>query len=121
MIWKHPYRKHMYGVTNVNQAPPPAKVMIVSFSMYIIVSFVTSIAYAVALKLFQVSGDAFGYDGKSFVNACCFTMLLMAGVTLPFTVGKMVWQFKNWIVFGVDASYEVIHYFVMLLLFWYWV
>ncbi|AZN41075.1 DUF1761 domain-containing protein [Paenibacillus albus] len=122
VIWKKPYQRDMYGNTVDRTATPkPSKAgMIQSFVLYIVVSFVTSIAYAVCLELFRSGGQAFDYDGDSFANAFWFTMLLTAGFTLPFTVGKKVWQFKSWTVVAVDTSYEVVRFTMLLLFFWYW-
>jgi hypothetical protein len=91
-----------------------------SFVIYILVSFVTSIAYAACLELWRAGGQAFGYDGSSLANAFWFTMLLALGYTLPFTVGKKVWQFKSWLVVAVDTSYEIVRFIMLLLIFWYW-
>lgn len=118
LIFGKPYRKHMYGM-EVHQKPP-ASVMIQSFVAYILVSFVTALAYAVCLELWQTGSGSFGYDGESFVGAVWFTLLLWAGYTLPFTIGKKVWQFKNWIVVGIDSSYELVRFAMFLLLFWFW-
>src|SRR4051812_38023238 len=63
VIWAKPYQKHMYGKgeqTNLNVSKADK---IQSFVMYILVSFITSIAFAVCLELWKSGGQAFGYDG----------------------------------------------------------
>ncbi|MBM7563134.1 DUF1761 domain-containing protein [Paenibacillus sacheonensis] len=119
VIWAKPYQRDMYGAPASSGQPSNAAKM-QSFMIYILVSFVTSLAYAVCLELWQAGGQTFGYDGDSLANAFWFTMLLAAGFTLPFTVGKKVWQFKSWLVVAVDTSYEVIRFAMLLLFFWYW-
>ncbi|WP_308639517.1 DUF1761 domain-containing protein [Paenibacillus silvisoli] len=122
VIWKKPYQRDMYGkVYGSADADGPSNAeKMQSFIIYILVSFVTSIAYAVCLQLWQAGGQAFGYDGDSLAGAFWFTMLLTAGYTLPFTVGKKVWQFKSWTVVAVDTSYEVVRFTMLLLIFWFW-
>lgn len=119
VIWKKPYQKRMYEGMDLSKEASSA-VKIQSFVIYIIVSFVTSIAFAASLELWRAGGQAFGYDGNSLSNAFWFTMLLTAGFTLPFTVGKKVWQFKSWLVVAVDTSYEIVRFTMLLLIFWFW-
>jgi hypothetical protein len=121
VIWAKPYQKHMYGKgeqTNLNVSKADK---IQSFVIYILVSFITSIAFAVCLELWKSGGQAFGYDGDSLMNAFWYTMLVAAGYTLPFTVGKKVWQFKSWLVVAVDTTYEIVRFTMLLLVFWFWV
>ncbi|WP_164821581.1 DUF1761 domain-containing protein [Paenibacillus koleovorans] len=122
VLWAKPYQRDMYGVKlpghNPNEPTNGQKAQ--SFIIYILVSFVTSIVYALCLKLWQAGGQAFGYNADSLLNAFWFTMLLTAGYTLPFTVGKKVWQFKSWLVVAVDTSYEVVRFTMLLLIFWFW-
>ena len=120
VIWAKPYQKQMYGKKDGSQDTVSASAKIQSFIIYIIVSFVTSIAFAVCLELWKAGGQAFDYDGDKLSNAFWFTMLLAAGYTLPFTVGKKVWQFKSWLVVGVDTSYEIVRFTMLLLIFWFW-
>lgn len=120
VIWRKPYQELMYGFEKKETEKPSTSAKIQSFVIYILVSFVTSIAYAVCLELWKAGGNAFGYDSNSLAHAFWFTMLIVAGFTLPFTVGKKVWQFKSWIVVGVDTSYEIVRFTIMLLIFWFW-
>lgn len=120
VIWAKPYQQMMYGKKDGSQDTVSKAAKIQSFVIYIIVSFVTSIAFAVCLELWKASGQAFDYDAEKLSNAFWFTMLLAAGYTLPFTVGKKVWQFKSWIVVGVDTSYEIVRFTMLLLIFWFW-
>ncbi|KRF06529.1 hypothetical protein ASG89_18905 [Paenibacillus sp. Soil766] len=120
VIWAKPYQKHMYGKNGQEQLNVSKADKIQSFVIYIVVSFVTSIAFAICLELWQAGGQAFGYDGERLSNAFWFTMLLAAGYTLPFTVGKKVWQFKSWLVVAVDTSYEIVRFTMLLLVFWFW-
>ncbi|WP_165822477.1 DUF1761 domain-containing protein [Paenibacillus montanisoli] len=119
VIWKKPYQRDMYGKVAGPDEPSKAT-KIQSFIIYILVSFITSIAFSVCLQLWKAGGQAFGYDGDSLAGAFWFTMLLTAGYTLPFTVGKKVWQFKSWLVVAVDTSYEVVRFTMLLLIFWFW-
>ncbi len=119
LLWGKPYRKYMYG--SEDRQNPPAEVMALSFGVYIFVSFITSLAYAVCLLVWKQAAGVVGFDAASAWEAFAFTMLLCAGYTLPFTVGKKVWQFKSWIVVAIDASYEVVRFTVMFLLFWHWI
>lgn len=120
VIWAKPYQRDMYGVKGPGDNQVSNATKIQSFVIYILVSFVTSIAYAVCLQLWKEGGQAFGYNSDSFLNAFWFTMLLTAGFTLPFTVGKKVWQFKSWLVVAVDTSYEIVRFTMLLLFFWFW-
>ncbi|MBP3963931.1 DUF1761 domain-containing protein [Paenibacillus lignilyticus] len=117
VIWKKPYQRDMYGSPT---SQPSNAVKMQSFIIYILVSFLTSIAFAVCLQLWKAGGQAFDYDGDSLAGAFWFTMLLAAGYTLPFTVGKKVWQFKSWLVVAVDTSYEAVRFTMLLLIFWFW-
>jgi hypothetical protein len=119
VLWAKPYQRDMYG-PELMKTPVSNAAKIQSFVIYILVSFVTSIAYAACLELWRAGGQAFGYDGSSLANAFWFTMLLALGYTLPFTVGKKVWQFKSWLVVAVDTSYEIVRFIMLLLIFWYW-
>ncbi|MDR6551143.1 DUF1761 domain-containing protein [Paenibacillus qinlingensis] len=121
VLWAKPYQRRMYGNMNQTDSTVSTSVKIQSFVLYILVSFVTSIAFAVCLELWKAGGQAFAYDGERLSNAFWFTMLLAAGYTLPFTIGKKVWQFKSWIVVAVDTSYEIVRFTMLLLIFWYWV
>ncbi|KRE32959.1 DUF1761 domain-containing protein [Paenibacillus sp. Soil724D2] len=119
VIWKQPYQKRMYGGMDLSkEASSSGKIQ--SFVIYILVSFITSIAFAACLELWRAGGKAFGYDGNSLSSSFWFTMLLTAGFTLPFTVGKKVWQFKSWLVVAVDTSYEIVRFTMLLLIFWFW-
>ncbi|TVY11087.1 DUF1761 domain-containing protein [Paenibacillus cremeus] len=120
VIWAKPYQRDMYGKTSLSEDTVSKSTKIQSFVIYIMVSFVTSIAFAVCLELWKAGGQAFGYDGNSLTGAFGFTMLLTAGYTLPFTVGKKVWQFKSWLVVAVDTSYEIVRFTMLLLMFWFW-
>ncbi|OCT15585.1 hypothetical protein A8709_16070 [Paenibacillus pectinilyticus] len=120
VIWAKPYQKQMYGNLDQLKEKATKAAKIQSFVLYILVSFVTSIAFAVCLELWKAGGQAFDYNGDSLLNAFWFTMLLTAGYTLPFTLGKKVWQFKSWLVVGVDTSYEVVRFTMLLLIFWFW-
>ncbi|WNR46231.1 DUF1761 domain-containing protein [Paenibacillus roseipurpureus] len=120
VIWAKPYQGLMYGKKEDSQLDVSKSTKIQSFVIYILVSFVTSIAFAICLELWRAGGQAFGYDGDRLLNAFWFTMLLVAGYTLPFTVGKKVWQFKSWVVVAVDTSYEIVRFTMLLLFFWFW-
>jgi hypothetical protein len=119
VVWKVPYRKYMYNVpAGATHVPLPKAVMIKTFVIYILISFVTALVYSIALQVWKAGAATFGYDGHSFGDAVWFTLFLWAGFTWPFAFGKRLWQFKSWHVVLIDTSYELVRFLLFLVLFW---
>jgi hypothetical protein len=119
VIWKKPYRTHMYGLAkDVESVGLSKRAKIEAFVLYILISMVTAFVYGWLLGIWKVAAPNVGMDGHSLGDATVFTLFVWAGLTWPFTFGKRLWQFKSWHVVAIDTSYELLRFMLFLVLFW---
>ena len=120
VIWRKPFMKYMYGtMVDKNTQRVPAKVMIFSFSIYIALSFITSLMFAFCLDIFRDAAQylKFTYDFRDVFH---FTLLLWLGFFFPFSVAKVIWQFKSWRLVFIEGSYELLRAIITLTILWFW-
>lgn len=114
VLFKKPWAAEM----NYSGAKPTPKVMLKSFSIFLIGSFFTSLIFAYIMKIAEFMA-AFKILPQG-LEALSVAFFIWLGFYLPQSLGRVSWEFKSFRLVLINGSYDLVRMILMAMIFWNW-
>jgi hypothetical protein len=114
------YFYHLSDATMEVKGRPPKAMIARAFASYIAVNILSALVFAAGLEILRAAIPRLTGQEMSLAEGMAYGLAVWAGFSLPHSVAKVLWQFKNWRVVWIESGYEILKAQLWVLLFWFW-